>query len=75
MFVDGLSRSELRRFAKGLRALHIKVRKVRGVRDESDPLIRLADAVAGFIRDALEQKAYAQRLYQEALKRGVIQEV
>jgi hypothetical protein len=75
VFVDGLSREELKRFARGLRALRITVRKVRGLRDESDPLIRLADAMAGFIRDALEQKPYAQRLYQDALKRGVIQEV
>jgi hypothetical protein len=75
VFVDGLSGKELKRFAKGLRALRITVRKVRGLRDESDSLIRLADAMAGFIRDALEKKPYAQRLYQEALKRQVIQEV
>jgi len=49
--VDGLSGVEVRRFAKGLRQLNIQVRKVRGARDESDPSIRLADAMAGFIRD------------------------
>jgi Protein of unknown function (DUF3800) len=75
VFVDGLSGEELKRFAKGLRALRITVRKVRGLRDESDALIRLADAMAGFIRDALEKKPYAQRLYQEAIKRRVVQEV
>ncbi|MBM3839898.1 MAG: hypothetical protein FJ398_18390 [Verrucomicrobia bacterium] len=53
IFVDGLGRKERHRFAAGLRKLRITVRKVRGVRDESDEFTRLADAIAGFVRDAL----------------------
>jgi len=48
---------------------------VRGIRDESDALIRLADSIAGFVRDAIEGKAYAQPLYQEATRKSVIREL
>ena len=75
IFVDGLQRSQVKRFAHGLRQLGIHVRKVRGLRDESDPLIRLADNIAGFVRDAIEGKLYAQRLYEEATQRSVIQRI
>jgi len=39
------------------------VHKVRGIKEESDALIRLADALAGFVRDYLEGEPYAQELY------------
>ena len=44
-------------------------------RDETEPGIRLADAFAGFLRDALEGKEYAQELFQEAKAIGVVREV
>jgi hypothetical protein len=75
VIVDGLSGAEVRHFASELRKLHIRIRKVRGARDEAEPGIRLADAFAGFIRDALEGEEYAQELYQEARKRGFVREV
>jgi len=75
VIVDGLSGAEVRHFASELRKLHIRIRKVRGARDEAEPGIRLADAFAGFIRDALEEEEYAQELYQEARKRGFVREV
>lgn len=75
IIVDGLSGSEVRHFSSELRKLHIRIRKVRGARDETEPGIRLADAFAGFLRDALEGQDYAQELYQEARKRGIVREV
>jgi hypothetical protein len=45
------------------------------VRDESDELIRLADAVAGFVRDHFEGDAEVRAVYQKAVLRGVIKEV
>jgi len=75
VWVDGLGKQEARRFERGLRGLKIKVRKVRGLQEESDPLMRLADAAAGFIRDALEGRGYAQELYREAIRKGIIREV
>jgi hypothetical protein len=75
IIVDGLERSERPRFAAGVRKLGIAVRKVRGARDESDELIRLADAVAGFVRDGLEGSRVMQALFDQALRRRVIKEV
>lgn len=73
--VDGLSEVEIKRFSKGLRQLSIKVRKVRGARDESAALIRLADAVAGFVRDQIEGQEYTQALFEQGVAAGVIKEV
>ena len=75
IFVDGLRRTERHRFAAGLRRLKVKVRKVRGIREQSDEFIRLADAVAGFIRDSLEGDQIMGPLYQKAEQNKVIREI
>ena len=59
----------------GLRKLNIQVRKVRGLADEADALIRLADAMAGFIRDCLEGEPELLPLYRQALALQIIREV
>ncbi|ETX02304.1 MAG: hypothetical protein ETSY1_04140 [Candidatus Entotheonella factor] len=75
VLVDGLPRSERRRFAQGLRSQSIAVDKVRGVRDESDILIRLADALAGFVRNGIEGKhAGLQSMFAAASADGRIQQ-
>ena len=66
VLVDGLGRAERRRYAAGLRSLNVAVRKVRGVKDESDEFIRLADAIAGFVRDALEGNETMGQIFKEA---------
>ena len=55
--VDGLKSSEVKRFTKGLRQLNIRVRKVRGIRDESDALIRLATEQRAVLRRRAETQA------------------
>jgi hypothetical protein len=76
ILVDGLRhRTEQHRFAHGLRALRIKARKVRGLTDESDAFIRLADALAGFVRDSLTGTERFAALYKEGIKKGVLREV
>ncbi len=52
VLVDGLKGAEVHRVGRDLHNLGVKTRKIRGVKDESEPLIRLADAVAGLIRQA-----------------------
>ena len=74
VLVDGLKQSERFRFAAGLQKLRVKVRKVRGLKDEADEFIRLADALAGFVRDAQEGDPVMKRLYNEALRKGLIKE-
>lgn len=48
---------------------------MRGVKDETDILIRLADALAGFVRSGIEGKhAGMQAMFLEAIADGRIQE-
>lgn len=75
IFVDGLARTERHRFAAGLRKLRIAVRKVRGARDESDEFVRLADAIAGFVRDAREGDETLRSILEKAMRAGVLREV
>ena len=75
VFVDGLVYAERRRFAAGLRKLNVVVHKVQGRRDESDEFIRLADAMAGFVRDALEGNQQMGVLFERAKRQRLIEEV
>lgn len=52
--VDGGSIAEFVPIKHALRARALGWRKVLGARDQAEPLLRLADAVAGFVRDKLE---------------------
>lgn len=72
VFVDGLNRVKRVQFRKSLSLMGIQAAKIVGARDESYPQIRLADAVAGFIRDALEGNKNFKSMYQRALKQKII---
>ncbi len=52
--VDGLSKTTAARMASEFRRVGIKTRKIVGKRDESSAIIRLADAIAGLVREAHE---------------------
>ena len=75
VFVDGLGRSERHRFAAGLRKLKVNVKKVRGIREQSDEFARLADAAAGFMRDNLKCGEAIQKLCQTAKRNNIIKEI
>lgn len=74
-FIDGLGKVERRAVGSGLRKQGIRIRKVRGLRHDSDEFIRVADAVAGFVRDYIEGKPYTLGLYNKAAKEEVIQQI
>ena len=50
----------------------MSVQKVRGIDDESEPLIRLADAICGFARSAFEGDAAMHALFVDAVDRGMV---
>ena len=50
ILIDGLPRSLERAIGLQLRQMGIPAKKVRGLKDENDALIRLADAVCGLVR-------------------------
>jgi hypothetical protein len=54
ILIDGLPRSMEQVVGLQLRRSGIHAKKVRGLKDESDALIRLADAICGLVRGAIE---------------------
>jgi hypothetical protein len=62
ILIDGLNDRERQQVRRELQRLRVRYRDVRGVRDEASPFIRLADALAGFLRDHEEGKQYTQGL-------------
>lgn len=76
IFIDGLPKSQLQWVGSELRHLHIKTRKVRGVRkEESSALIRLADALCGFVRAALAGRNELTRVLRQAKQDGYVREL
>jgi pimeloyl-ACP methyl ester carboxylesterase len=75
VIIDGLRRDEVHAVSVGLRRLRIPVRKVRGARDESNALGRLADAMAGFVRDAEEGVPEWGETLARAMAQGIVRRV
>lgn len=77
VYVDGLAKAKRHDYGAMLRRLGIPNRKVQGVsKDENNALIRLADAVAGFIRDIADgQTGKIKDLFTKAEDARVIIEV
>lgn len=82
ILIDGLTDTALEQARPILRAKlyasghQINTKKIRGVTDDNDPLMQLADALAGFVRDARTGKdKHLSELLVKALKDGTITEV
>lgn len=74
VYVDALVGAHWNKYKTRLRKLGCYVKKVRGIRkDENEPLIRLADAVAGATRDLLEHEDIElKKLFSLAMERGIL---
>lgn len=66
IYVDGIDRQKAEELTNALRASGISLHRVKGRRDESEPLIRLADMWAGCMRSALLQHKDAQDILKRA---------
>jgi hypothetical protein len=75
IFIDGLQKSEVTVVAAKLRKIGVSTEKVRGVRDESHAIIRLADAIAGFIREYQEGREYTLALHERAIQNKILVEI
>ncbi|MBM3209165.1 DUF3800 domain-containing protein [Candidatus Shapirobacteria bacterium] len=73
--IDGLSRREMEKVRKDLKKLAIRYKKIRGMKDEQSVFIRLADAMAGFLRDYTERQKYAGLLAEKLKEAKIIAEV
>lgn len=72
LLIDGLQKQVRGKVRGQLRSPQITIRKVRGLTDESDEFIRLADAVAGLVRSHLEKRPYVETYYRRGVRRGII---
>lgn len=75
VYVDGIDRKKARELTNALRIQGISLEMVRSRRDESEPLIRLADRWAGCVRAALEGNKEAKALVEQAKQAGYLREI
>jgi hypothetical protein len=59
VIIDGLKDKERDAVRVELKKLKIKYNKIRGMKDEQSAFLRLADAMAGFLREVYEEKEFA----------------
>ena len=72
VYVDGIDKKKARELTGDLRLKGVRLQYVRSARDESEPMIRLADRWAGCIRDAFEGKPESFKILSKAEKEGYI---
>lgn len=58
--IDGLNDREREIVREELKKLKIKYRKIRGMKDEQSAFLRLADTMAGLLRDIAEGQTYTK---------------
>ena len=75
IYIDGIDKFKAKELTNALRARTIALRFIKSRRDESEPLIRLADMWAGCIRSALLGIHEAKVLFDDAVKIGYLVDV
>lgn len=75
VYVDGIDKKKALELTNALRLKDIKLKYVRSARDESEPMIRLADRWAGCIRDALEGREANLKILTKAEKDKYIKHI
>jgi len=72
VYIDGIDKYKAKELTNALRTRGISLRMIKSRRDESEPLIRLADMWAGCIRSALLQQKDAKNIFERAKQEGYI---
>lgn len=75
IIIDGLKSAEQTKVSKLMKIFNIKYAKIRGARDESEPVLRLADSIAGLVRDAEEKNDFFEKLLLSMKVHEVISEI
>ncbi len=75
IIIDGLNEHERRIVTQELKGLKIKYRKVRGMKDEQNVFLRLADTMAGFLRDVTEKQNYTNIYMKKLITKNIVKEV
>lgn len=72
IYVDGIDKSKAKALTNALRIRGISLRMVKSRRDESEPLIRLADMWAGCLRSALLNRQDLKEIIEKAKKENYL---
>ncbi len=75
VYVDGIDKKKAAELTNALRVRNIKLEFVRSSRDESDPLIRLADRWAGCARAASLDRREEKEIFEKAERKSYIKKV
>jgi ribonuclease HII len=75
IYIDGIDRQKTQEYTNALRVRGISLRLIKGLRDESEPLIRLADMWAGCIRGALLGDTESREVFRRAEQQKYIRDV
>ncbi len=75
VIVDGIDRKKAAELTNALRVRGISLEMVRSKRDESEPLIRLADMWAGCIRAAISGRADERAILDRALRKNYVRDI
>ncbi|HYF04830.1 MAG TPA: DUF3800 domain-containing protein [Patescibacteria group bacterium] len=70
IYVDGIDKKKAKELTNALRLEGVKTLYVRSARDESEPMIRLADRWAGCVRASFENQPGCKQLVAEATNRN-----
>lgn len=75
VYIDGIDRKKAKELTNALRFKGIKLSLVKSCRDESEPIIRLADRWAGCIRGAQLDNKKDKNLTRKAIRNKVIVDI
>ena len=75
ILIDGLKDKEMEEVRKELKKLKITYNRIRGLKDEQDIILRLADSIAGFLRDCAEKQEYTKTILKKFKEAKIIVEV
>ena len=70
--IDALNQKERSFIASRLRRFNLDISKIVGKRDQSEPILRLADALAGFSRDGIEGNTKFKSIFNKSPIRNVM---
>lgn len=75
IIIDGLNKKEKERVRGELKKLQVRYRTIRGMKDEQSAFLRLADKIAGFLRDHNEQKRYTLEHFRALSKTKIVRKL
>jgi hypothetical protein len=75
IYIDGIDRQKAQEYTHALRVRGVSLRLIKGLRDESEPLIRLADMRAGCIRGTLFGDKDSKEVFGKAQERRYFKDV